>query len=504
MKSLKNTIKDKADREDIIRQIKPTLIGYISFLETDDTCDYEINHQYEKQSEKAIVKALIESIKKNVFKEYSLKNLIQGYIKHRFEYDSEDYNKQKAFFKIDFDKDITEKLLKRTEDEDCSEIVWSSYTNIYAFLQSILFSSIEENEFIYLNREVEMPFSPTMKFITDLNLPKSIQKKFLSDSEYRKEKLIDFAKTLVEILYFDKPLCDCETYFIRNNFGDESFSEIREEFFDKNQIGILVNDERKDWERLENGEKILDSKSTFIRSWFTLQNKVSQKNVIVVASYPNQTKYKIGLIPKGSKFSERKINLNAKIPQSLKIFQLDNAVEIDKRDTQIFNALIPQQNTLSPIHKRKNLVVFKYGQRGDFYKGRMPIALENLSENPIELLCAEWLRSDFVSKENRIKAQLLKVGGNNAKTDIVGFSEDGNKISAQVSYTNNKAQINKKISNLLTTKAHKYFMFCLENEDIENEYAENRNVSIISIENVFEDLKNDDFYRQVVEELINN
>ena len=33
-----------------------------------------------------------------------------------------------------------------------------------------------------------MPFSPTMKFITDLNLPKSIQDKFLSNSKYRKEK----------------------------------------------------------------------------------------------------------------------------------------------------------------------------------------------------------------------------------------------------------------------------------------------------------------------------
>ncbi|WP_313308081.1 hypothetical protein, partial [Epilithonimonas hominis] len=79
------------------------------------------------------------------------------------------------------------------------------------------------------------------------------------------------------------------------------------------------------------------------------------------------------------------------------------------------------------------------------------------------------------------------------------ITEKGKKIAAQVSYTKNKTEINKKIANLLTAKADKYFMFCLESETIKND-----DVKIFSLEQIFTDLKNDKFYRQIIEELINN
>ena len=51
----------------------------------------------------------------------------------------------------------------------------------------------------------------------------------------------------------------------------------------------------------------------------------------------------------------------------------------------------------------------------------------------------------------------------------------------------------------MTAKADKYFMFCLESETIKND-----DVKIFSLEQIFTDLKNDKFYRQIIEELINN
>ena len=478
----------KKNRADYIRKnIKPTLIEYISFLETSVVYDYEISEKFKNKSEKFIVEELNKKIKEILFPKYNIEKLILSYIEHKFEYNSEEYNIQKAFFKIDFDKNIHKHLSKRNEVEGFKDTVWS-YSDVYTLLETTLFSSIKNNEFHYLNTEVQMPFSPTMKFITDLNLPKSIQDKFLSNSKYRKEKLITFAKELVQIVYFDKPLFDFETYFIRNNFGDESFSKTREELLKKNLLGILVDQdfEIEDWEKAKSGLKV-NNPQGFVNAWFSLQNKVLNKNIIVVSSYLSPPKYKIGLISKGSEF------FNLKTNSDVKVFQLDNVVEVDKKDTPIFNAVIVQQKTISPIHKRKNFIISKYLGRD------LPLVLENLSENSIEILCSEWLRSHFVSLDIRIKSQLLKIGGNNAKIDIFGITEKGKKIAAQVSYTKNKTEINKKIANLLTAKADKYFMFCLESETIKND-----DVKIFSLEQIFTDLKNDKFYRQIIEELINN
>lgn len=477
----------KENRADyIIKRIKPTLIGYISYLETGVTYDFEISNNLKNKSEKVVVIELINCIKEKLFKKYNIENLINSYVKHKFEYDSQEYEQQKQFFKIDFDKDIHKELSKRRKEEGLQDTIWS-YSEAYTLLVTTLFSSTKNNEYLYLNTEVQMPFSQTMKFLTNIHLPKSIQKKFISDSNYRKEKIMDFAKSLVEIVYFDKPLFDFETYFIRHNFGD-SFSKKKEELFEKNLVGILVDQdyEKQDWKRIESGLKINNSKSTFIRSWFSFQNQVLEKNVIIVSSYPNQSKFKIGLISKGSKFFELKTN------SDFKVFQMDNVVDIDKKDIPIFNAIIPQQNTLSPIHKRKNFVIYKY------LGVEIPVMLENLSENSIELLCAEWLRSDFVSKENRIKSQLLRTGGNYAKADMVGLTEKEKKVVAQVSFTDNKNQILNKISNLSKMKADKYFMFCLETE------ITNENVEIVFIEKVFSDLNNDKFYKKIIEELIRN
>lgn len=486
---LSSIIKEyKSDRSNVYRKaVKQTLIGYISFIETQKIDNYTFISKIENYTESQIIKYLVNLIKNKVLIKYTIDKLIESYVKYKFEYEQESYNEQKTFFKIDFDKDIRKELNKRNEIEKLDRN-WS-YSDIYTYLDTTLFHSFYKNEFHYLNTEVQMPFSPTMKFVTDNNLPKAIQEKFLSNSQYKKEKLFDFVKTMVEIIYFNKPLFDFETYFIRNNFGDDSFSIIREELFEGNLIGILVDQdyEINDWNRIQNEDRISNTKSTFIRSWFSLQKKVLEKDVIVVSGYLNQSKYKIGLISKGSKFFELKSNTN------VKVFQLDNVITIDKSETQIYNSLIPQQNTLSPLLKRKNFIIAKY------LGLELTINLGNLSEDSMEMICLEWLRSDFVSKEIRIKSQLLKFGGTNVIIDIYGLNGKGKKIAVQVSYTNDIKRINKKIENLLTFKADKYFMFCLENEIVTDE-----KVKIISLEKVFEDLNSDDFYSKVIKELIKN
>lgn len=470
------------------KAVKSTLLGCISYLQTGKISDFSYLSKFKSFSEAKIIKYLNELLLAKINSEYSVDKLIYSFLQKKFEYDDVEYEKQKKFFSVDFEKDIHKQLRKRTQEENL-EIGFGTYSDLFTYLDCTLFHSLYSNEFIYLNVEnLDGGFTEIMRFITNTYLPKSIQNQFKNNSEFRREKLLELTKAVVEILYFNKPLFDFDVWFIRNNFGDDSFSKIRSQLFEENQIGILVDQkyEIEDWKRLENGEKMLSSKSSFIRAWFTLQQKVKERNVIVVSSYLNQSQFKIGLITKGSNYFELKNN------PDVKIFQLDNIINVEKKDTPIFNALIPQQSTLSPIHKRKNYVISKY------LKTKLSISLDNLSESAIELMCAEWLRSDFVERKFKIKSQLLKIGGSNAISDIYGLSESGEKIVAQVSFTKDFKQINKKIINLLKFKANRFLMFC-NADSITDEKVE-----VISLHKVFEDFVSDSFYEKFIEELISN
>lgn len=215
---------------------------------------------------------------------------------------------------------------------------------------------------------------------------------------------------------------DFHTYFIRNNFQGKEIQPLRDEMFDKCQIGILVDqkDEKIKWESILNSAKIKLPKTLFIDRWFSLEKSVKEKDVIVVSTYLGKDEFIIGQILKGKKFYSHKKN------NDLKIFDLDNSKIFSKKNFQIFNSLIPQQSTLSPVHKRKNFILSKY------FGYELDISLKNLSEISIEIMCMEWLRSNFAPREYKIKSQLLKIGGNYAKVDIYGFTENTEKIAVQV------------------------------------------------------------------------
>ena len=71
----------KKNRADYIRKnIKPTLIEYISFLETSVVYDYEISEKFKNKSEKFIVEELNKKIKEILFPKYNIEKLILSYI----------------------------------------------------------------------------------------------------------------------------------------------------------------------------------------------------------------------------------------------------------------------------------------------------------------------------------------------------------------------------------------------------------------------------------------
>ena len=286
---------------------------------------------------------------------------------------------------------------------------------------------------------------------------------------------------------------DVDVFFIRNNF--KKSDEMRKLFFDNNQVAVHIDqpDEVEDYKLLraeQERKNPKNPKTNFIERWFIINTSLKKNDVIIVSTYrdndKNNEKYpiKIGLVPKGSTYFEFSDN------PAYKVFQLSNAIRVEKKDTQIFSAIIPAQGTISRLLKRKNYVISKFNGTP------LETVIENISEKSLELICLEWLRSDICPKEYKIKYQLLLTGGNYAKVDVYGHTYNGKSISAQVTNSNSTNMVEKKIEKLRTFSSDLRLMFC---DDTTNK---NREIPIISIKDVWSDLLNNG-YKEMLEALIN-
>ena len=219
-------------------------------------------------SDKEVIKLLTETIKEKILKNQTIENLILSYIDYRFNGESEEYKRLSKFFNIDFEKDIDQQLQNRTEKEKLELILWN-YGSLKDYLKNILFVNINDNRISDLDPRFEMPMTKSIIHFVNKHYPKSIHKKLEKDSEFRKSKIIGFAKDLVEVLYLKKPMFDFNIFFIRNNFKVEDF---REEILEKDQAAILVDQdfEKEDWNLILQGKKRKNKKTEFIGRWLSL------------------------------------------------------------------------------------------------------------------------------------------------------------------------------------------------------------------------------------------
>jgi hypothetical protein len=327
-----------------------------------------------------------------------------------------------------------------------------------------------------------MPMTKSIIHFVNKHYPKSIHKKLKKDSEFRRSKIVNFAKDIIEVIYLNKPILDFNIFFTRNNFKVDDF---RNEILDNNQAAIIVDQdfEKEDWDLILQGEKRKNKKTGFIRRWLSLDKSLKEKDALLVSTYLGNNRIKIGLLPKGSTFFSHPNN------NDFKVFQLENVIEIDRNKNQIFSSLIRSQATLSPIYQRSNFIISKYiGEK-------LSTTIENLSPASIELMCMEWLRSDFAPNKFQLKYQLLKIGGNLQNIDIYGISKNDKELAAQVTLSDNKTTIAKKITKLKEANINIQIMFCsTENED---EFE----IPTFAIQNVFDELFESD-YRIFLDKLV--
>lgn len=275
---------------------------------------------------------------------------------------------------------------------------------------------------------------------------------------------------------------DYNIFYIRNNFKVPKF---RKEIFVKSQAAILVDQdfEKADWNLLMQGEKKQHKGTQFIDRWIKMEKSLKKKDALLVSSYLGENIIKIGLLSKNSTFFEHPEN------KDFKVFQMEKIVELNQNEHQILSSLIPAQTTLSPIHQRTNFIISKY------LGTTLPVILENLSPTSVELMCMEWLRTGFAPIEFQLKYQLLKAGGNFPNIDIYGVTKEGKEIAAQVTVSNNRNTVIKKLEKLSRVSIEKQVMFC----DIEEGSFE---ISVISIRKVFRDLYSNG-HKVFLEKLVN-
>jgi|GEM_PF-1427079 hypothetical protein len=465
----------------VYKNVIPTLKGFISYLNNENSYDFFTLQDLKEASDKEVIKLLTETIKEKILKNQTIENLILSYVDYRFNGESEEYKRLSKFFNIDFEKDIDQQLQNRTEKEKLELTLWN-YGSLKDYLKNILFVNINDNRISDLDPRFEMPMTKSIIHFVNKHYPKSIHKKLEKDSEFRKSKIIGFAKDLVEVLYLNKPMFDFNIFFIRNNFKVEDF---REEILEKDQAAILVDQdfEKEDWNLILQGKKRKNKKTEFIGRWLSLDKSLKEKDALLVSTYLGYNRIKIGLLPKGSTFFSHSKN------NDFKVFQLENVKEIDRNENQIFSSLIPSQTTLSPIHQRSNFIISKYiGEK-------LPTIIENLSPTSIELMCMEWLRSDFAPKQFQLKYQLLKIGGNFPNIDIYGISKNDKELAAQVTLSNNKTTIAKKITKLKGTNIDIQILFC------STETGDEFEIPTFSIQKIFDELYASD-YKMFLDKLI--
>lgn len=443
-------------RTDIVKEVNSTLNLFIKTLNPDKTFDI-----YTKENAK--LKDIIETLEKEL-KIYSDKKFSKSkFIKSYLEINEEEYKKQKQFFRIDLNEDITSSLSQRDEIEN--KEFQEQYIHLYKFLKHNLISNYREKNFIGFM--IDLGFDYQSEYVVRYFL-----------QEPNEENYFEAIKYVIDILYFGK-----ESYhkfiLFRNNFGN---SEQIKKFYDNNKTAIHLDTENdfQDWEKYINGE---NPKQQFLQRWKSLTDLIKNQDVVVIANYQG-IGYKIGKIKQGTRFGKTENEKSVYYH-----FKLDNVKHIDLDLFQFVQTILPANVTLSNV-KRKH-----YSLRKLFPGMVCNVSTFEMDDIAIEILVSEWLRSKYAPKEYRIKYQILKTGGNKKDIDVSGITENDENLIVQISNTENIGTIKKKIAKLDKYEdCKKLFFFNTSNQKIDGR-------QIIDIKNVIEDFRNDNYYQRLMAEL---
>lgn len=460
---LDQTIKDYQKKYEqpkdkyILDKLKPTLQYFISHLRFDKHLPLK---EFETQNLKKTISDLKVELTEKIEKQYSLTTLIESFLNGN----EKAFKNENIFFKIDFQKDLTDKLKERDSKE--KKQFQESYTHLYIFLKNNLIPDFKKQNFN--GYPIEMGMSYQTEYLVKFYLQNPSKENYLRAIQYA-----------VNIIYFDKEPYH-QFFLFRINFSED---DIVKDFYDKNHIGVRFNSEADmdDWEKLNNRQQ---PKQQYVQRWKQLNQSAQENDVIVIASYRNFGS-KIGVIPQGTQFD--KVG-NEK--EFYTIFQLEEAQKIDIDKHPFIQTLLPANVTISPV-KRKNYTL----RKKIFPKVIVRIENNEFDDIAYEIIASEWLRTEYAPIEYRLQYQFLKTGGNKKDIDIYGMTVNNEKLIAQVSATNNAKTIDNKIQKLEKYKDFKQLFFFNTTDKKTSDYE------IIDIKRVVIDLKNDPKYSGLIDEL---
>ena len=455
IKDYQKNYKDQG-RIDIVNEVNSTLNFFIQTLNPEKTLK-TLGENKVKLSE--IIEVLEKELKVFSDKNFSKERFITSFLENK----EEEYEKQKKFFKIDLNKDITSTLQQRDEAEN--KDFQEQYIHLYKFLKHNLIPNYQENNFVGFM--IDMGFDYQSEYVVRYFLQEPNKESYFKAIEYA-----------INILYFGKEPYHKFVLF-RNNFGNP---EQIKNFYDNDQTAIHLDTDLdfQDWEKYINGE---NPKQQYLQRWKSLTDLINQKDVVVIASYQG-IGYKIGKIKQGTKF-EKTVNGKSVYYN----FKLENAKTIDLDRFQFIQTILPANVTLSNVNRKS------YSLRKIFPGVVCYISNFEMDDIAIEILVAEWLRSKYAPKEYRIKYQILKTGGNKKDIDVSGITENDENLIVQISNTENIVTIKKKIAKLEKYEdCKKLFFFNVADQEIDG-------YKIIDIKTVIEEFRKDSYYQRLLNEL---
>ncbi len=182
-----------------------TLIEHISHILDENTYDFEVVLKAKDFSDDEIIAWYCEIFQTKIVPQYTIQLLILAYLEHKFDFKSEKYRKLSRYFRIDFDKDIDQKLFERAQKEELDLIMYGYYAlNLY--LKNVLFANLYDNRISNLDPHLEMPMTKAIIHFIHKHYPKEIHEKLENDAEFRASKIMEFVLDLVEVIYMDEPV----------------------------------------------------------------------------------------------------------------------------------------------------------------------------------------------------------------------------------------------------------------------------------------------------------
>lgn len=227
-----------------------------------------------------------------------------------------------------------------------------------------------------------------------------------------------------------------DTYFIRHSSALDIDTETLDTLWREDWIAIhYPHDELCTFEEGDSQSVNPNHYTGSGRSALKRLQELAKNGGYVFATYRGKTGGKVGVVKPGSYIKlvrgtwGNKNNLQGR-EAVLKALKLSNVRNLAAEEAISLTAVQPRQGTFCRW--------WKVGQRiVSFVNGDAAAGLESLTPDLQEVMCMEYLRTENARKRGLpiLRYTLMPVGRTMKDIDILGVSEGGKILSAQVTYT---------------------------------------------------------------------